>query len=106
MSSTITATMTTTTMDYAKFVNCFGERLEAVRMSLDQSFQLYEEKGHAEFLKVLREKEAFQEFCDEYYDYMRERWNACGGSMWDAFEVFRSKYNGDYAKYWAYLRKC
>ena len=98
--------LTTVTMStLAAFQDTFGPRIEHARMDLHESFKMYEEKGEAEFLNKLKEQEAFRDFCDEYYDYMRERWNACGGSMWDSFETFRTKYKSNVSKYWAYLEE-
>jgi hypothetical protein len=89
---------------FVAFETTFGPRIDYARMDLDQSYEMYQEKGEALFLIKLVEQEAFRDFCDEYYVYMRERWNACSGSMWDSFETFRTKYNGDPATYWAYLK--
>ena len=74
-------------------------------MDLNESYNTYQEKGEAEFLSKLKEQEAFRDFCDEYYDYMRERWNACSASMWESFETFRTKYNSNITKYWTYLEE-
>jgi hypothetical protein len=97
---------TVTMTDFATFKRLFGPRIEFARMDLNDSYTMYTEKGQEEFLTELEKQEAFREFCDEYYDYMRERWNACSGSMWESFEDFRDKYESNYTKYWAYLKSC
>lgn len=92
--------------DFAMFKRVFGKRILDAWLEVDECWKIYQENGEVAFLEKLEEKEAFRAFCHEFYDYMRERWNACSGSMWDSFEEFRTKYDSDVDRYWAYLEKC
>jgi hypothetical protein len=93
--------------EYSMFLRKYAKRInecDAWQHSLAESYEIYKEKGEDLFLTKLEEKEDFNKFCYEYYSFLREHYNACGGMMWDEFELFRSEFNSDYNKYWKHLR--
>ena len=94
--------------EYSMFLRKYAKRInecDAWQHSIDESYEIYKEKGEDLFLTKLEEREDFDEFCSEYYDFLREHYNACGGLMWDEFELFRSEFDSDYIAYWKYLRE-
>ena len=94
-------------MNYLRFVKIFGNRITDSNTwgkTLEQSYQLYKEKGEDQFLIELEDSEKFAEFCDEYYDFMREHWNACSASMWSSYEDFKTTHGKNERVYWIYLR--
>lgn len=96
-------------MEYDQFVRRYARRIQkcdAWYDSLEESYKICKEKGEDQFLTELEEKEDFQEFCREYYDFLREHYNACSGSMWDSFDKFRNEFNSNYTAYWEHLEEC
>lgn len=98
-------------MDYNRFIKLFGSRIEKIEhrawyKSMEESYELYNEVGEDQFITELEDAEGFSEFCYEYYDFMREHWNACSGSMWDAYKEFKTKFARNQDKYWDELNRC
>ncbi len=94
--------------EYSNFVRRYAKRINECDVwyeSIEESYKIYKEKGEDQFLTDLEEKEDFQEFCNEYYGFLREHYNACSAMMWDEFESFRTKFDSDYDKFWDYLQK-
>jgi hypothetical protein len=94
--------------EYSMFLRRYAKRInecDAWYHSIDESYQIYKEKGESQFLTDLEEQEDFQSFCGEYYSFLREHYNACGGMMWDEFKRFRSEFNSDRSAYWKSLEK-
>lgn len=95
--------------EYSLFVRRYAKRINECDQwyhSIAESYKIYKEKGEDQFLIKLEEREDFENFCNEYYDHLREHYNACSASMWDAFDSFRNEYNSDYNAYWKYLEDC
>lgn len=98
-------------MDYTRFIKIFGSRIEKIEhrawyKTMQESHEFYNEVGEDQFITELEDAEGFADFCDEYYDFMRERWNACSGSMWDAYNEFKIKFERNQDNYWNELNKC
>ncbi len=95
--------------EYSLFVRRYARRINECDqwyLSVAESYELYKEKGEDQFLIKLEEHEDFEKFCDEYYAFLREHYNACSGMMWDEFDEFRNKFNSDYSAYWEHLEEC
>ena len=56
-----------------------------------------------EFMEKLNERADFHDFGREFYDILREQWNACGALMWEEFEKMKNLGGRD--KYIESLRK-
>lgn len=96
------------TMDYSLFIRRYEKRIcDAYSwfITVNEAYELCKEKGEDHFLTVLEEQEDFGDFCKEYYEFLRENYNACNGMMWDQFEIFKSEFNSDRSKYWSHLQK-
>lgn len=95
-------------MDYSQFIKIFGPRLkESVnwKRTMRESYELYNENGEDQFITELENTEGFDYFCGEYYDFMREHWNACSASMWDSYNEFKTEFKNDTDKYWEFLNR-
>lgn len=43
------------------------------------------------FLKKLKEDQEFQDFCDEFYEDLRDLWNICSAGMYDEYQHMKKK---------------
>ena len=87
-----------------KFKRVYEKRIMMTVLDVQKCYILYQEEGEEAFLDMLEEHEEFEEFSKEYYDYMRERWNACGSSMWYSFREWRDNYDRNVERYWDHLK--
>ena len=71
---------------------------------MDEWFALYTEKGEAAFLDELEEQENFTQFCEKYYDILREAFNICSAGMWDYYQLYKVKFDNDDAGFRNELR--
>jgi hypothetical protein len=70
--------------------------------TLDQAFRAYLQMGESEFEKEFEDELLFQEFCEEFYDYLREKYNACSAVMYEEFNRMK-KNNWSMAEYRVHL---
>ena len=54
--------------------------------TLGEAYNDFRKTTLKNFLKTLNEKQQFQDFCDEFYEDLREMWNICSAGMHDEFE--------------------
>jgi hypothetical protein len=85
--------------DYQLFLRRYEMRIQYLddySFTNEKAYKLFKEKGEDHFLQELEEKERYNNFCHEFYDILREQWNACGDLMWDEFnkmkEIGRENY--------------
>lgn len=60
--------------------------------NLREAYKEFRRKTLKDFMKSLTEHQRFRDFCDAFYDDLREMYNICSAGMWDEYE--RMKING------------
>ena len=79
--------------DYQLFLQRYETRIRAVddycSFTVQKAYKLFKEQGEHQFLQELEEEEKYRDFCNEFYDILREQWNACGALMWDEFKEMK-----------------
>lgn len=92
--------------DYEIFMRRYRKRIQSVNdWTFTQAYKLFKEKGENHFLQELEEKEDYTEFCEKYYAILREQYNICSAGMWDQFQKYKVKFNGDESAYRNELRR-
>ena len=91
--------------EYELFLRRYGKRIRNTDLYEADAFQIYKEKGEEAFLERLEDEEGFGEFCQKYYDLLRERYNACSALMEDEYERFKTEFKKDHSKYSADLER-
>lgn len=84
--------------DYSLFVRRYGKRIQSAnhwKLTLTYGYSLYKEKGEDHFLTELEEVEEYSEFCEKYYDILRQAFNICSAGMWDYFQLYKEKFDND-----------
>lgn len=97
----------TETQDYDMFLRKYRKRIMSVndwKFTLVYGYTLYKEKGEDQFLTELEEAEEYTEFCEKYYDILREQFNICSAGMWEHFQMYKEKFGGDEQAYRNELR--
>ena len=55
----------------------------------EEAYKAYLSLPENEFMEKLNERADFHDFCKDFYDILREQWNACGTLMMDEFELMK-----------------
>lgn len=85
--------------EYDLFLRRYGRRIMKTDLCQEEAFKIYTEQGEEAFLERLEDEEDFMEFCEEYYELLRERYNACSALMEDEYERFKTEFQKDHSKY-------
>lgn len=96
------------TEEYKIFLKRYRKRIQSVndwQFTVENAYELFKEEGEDRFLEVLEDKEGFTEFCNNYYDILRERFNICGGGMRDHYQMYKVELKGNDDAYENYLRR-
>ena len=73
-------------------------------MRLEYAFQEFRSSSLKDFLKLLKEKQEFQDFGEEFYDDLRQMWNICSAGMEDEFQRMKRN-NWTFQQYRSWLNK-
>ncbi len=92
-------------VEYKLFLRRYEKRIRKTDLLETYAYQIYKEQGEEAFLTRLEDEEGFAEFCSEYYDLLRERYNACSALMEDEYERFKTQFNKYHSKYSEDLEK-
>lgn len=83
------------------FLRRYKSRIQKTHswLSLDEWYSLYLEKGEDAFLDKLEDEEDFSDFCERFYDTLREEYNICSAGMKESYEMCKVKFGGDMDAY-------
>lgn len=87
------------------FVQRYGKRLAETDLSNEEMYEIYRTEGDDAFLIQLERAELFVRFCQTYYDFLREHWNACGALMQEEFERFTTEFDSNQERYWVHIKQ-
>lgn len=59
--------------------------------NLGQAYAEFRKTTLKDFLHSLNEKQDFQDFCEEFYDDLREMWNICSAGMEDEYQRMKKE---------------
>ncbi len=85
--------------EYQLFLRRYGKRISLANLSQQEMYTLSKQQGEEAFLALLEDEEEYIEFCDEYYDLLRERYNACSALMDEEYQRFKTQFKKDHSKY-------
>lgn len=71
--------------------------------NLKQAYLQFKKTTLKNFMKELSEKQKYQDFCQEFYDDLRQAWNICGAGMWDEYQRMK-KESWSFAQYRSWLK--
>jgi hypothetical protein len=79
--------------DFTQFKLQYGYVIKKVDCWRDaqHAFQDFKVLGEGAFLVKLNEQLEYTEFCEEFYDTLREHWNICSAGMWEEFQKLKEK---------------
>jgi hypothetical protein len=92
---------------YQNFRRTYGQMIKGASNHWQYATEAYDDYvklGKKKFENLLNEEVEFQDFCNAFYDTLREMWNIDGEGMQNAFNLMKEK-KWSYSEYRAYLKQ-